>query len=69
MWDLEAGSEPRLLGAVEFQLTRTERSLRTPLVRASEPVSEELPGDLAVAAGRLLRHLATEGVAFVKTNE
>lgn len=67
VWDLEAGSGTRLVGAVEFQITGTDRSLRTYLVRASEPVSAELPGDLALAAGRLLRHLASEGLVFVNS--
>ena len=35
------------------------------MVRASEPVSAELPGDLAAAAGRLLRRLASEGLTHV----
>jgi hypothetical protein len=47
----------------------TDRALRSHLVKASEPVSAELPGDLAASAGRLLRRLAFEGVAVVKTNE
>jgi hypothetical protein len=67
-WDMESGSETRLVGAVEFEITGTDRMLRTHLVRASETVSGELPGDLAVSAGRLLRHLASEGLAFVKTS-
>jgi hypothetical protein len=68
-WDLESDGGQRLVGAVEFQIMGTDRALRSHLVRASEPVSTELPGDLAIAAGRLLRHLASEGVAFVKTND
>lgn len=54
---------------LEFQIMQTDRTLRSHLVKASEPVSAELPGDLAVATGRLLRHLVSEGVAVVKTNE
>ena len=69
VWDLESNGGQRLVGAVEFQIIGTDRTLRSHLVRASEPVSAELPGDLAVAAGRLLRHLASEGVAVVKTSE
>jgi hypothetical protein len=69
-WDLESDDGgQRLVGAVEFQIMGTDRVLRSHLVKASEPVSAELPGDLAVAAGRLLRHLASEGVAVVKTNQ
>jgi hypothetical protein len=65
IWDLDSSGEMRLVGAVEFQVTGTDREVRTKVVRASEPVSEELPGDLAAAAGRLLRRLASEGLALV----
>lgn len=68
-WDLESDGGKRLVGVVEFQIIGTDRALRSHLVRASEPVSAELPGDLAVAGARLLRQLASEGVAVVKTNE
>jgi hypothetical protein len=40
--------------------------IHTNVVRASEPVSAQLPGDLAAAAGRLLRRLASEGLQRVK---
>ena len=69
VWDLESEGGHRLVGTVDFQITRTDRVLHSHLVSASEPVSAELPGDLAAAAARLLRHLAAEGVAMVKTNE
>jgi hypothetical protein len=39
--------------------------INTKLVRASEQVSAELPGNLAAAGGRLLRHLAAEGLKGV----
>ena len=65
VWDLESGVETRLVGAVEFQVIGTDRVVRTQVVRNSEPVSTELPGDLAAAAGRLLRRLASEGLACV----
>jgi len=65
IWDLDSAGETRLVGAVEFQVTGTDREVHTKVVRASEPVSSELPGDLAAAAGRLLRHLASEGLALV----
>jgi hypothetical protein len=64
-WDLESAGGTRLVGAVEFQVTGTDRVVHTQVVRASEPVSAELPGDLAAAAGRLLRRLASEGLAGV----
>jgi ABC-type transport auxiliary lipoprotein component len=65
VWDLDSAGEPRLVGAVEFQVTGTDRVVRTKVVRTSEPVSAELPGNLAEAAGRLLRRLASEGIACV----
>jgi hypothetical protein len=61
-WDLDSAPEMRLVGAVEFQITGTDRIIHTHLVRASEPVSADLPGDLAVASGRLFRRLASEGL-------
>lgn len=68
-WDLESDGGQRLVGAVEFQIMGTDRAVRTQLVRASEPVSSDLPGNLAVAAGRLLRRLASEGVGVVNTDK
>jgi hypothetical protein len=65
LWDLESEGRTRLVGAVEFQVTGTDRVIHTHLVRNSEPVSAELPGDLPAAAGRLLRRLASEGLACV----
>ena len=65
VWDLESARDTRLVGAVEFQVTGTDRVVHTQVVRSSEPVSAELPGDLAAAAGRLLRRLASEGLAFI----
>jgi hypothetical protein len=63
VWDLESSSETRLVGAVEFQFTGTDRGVHSKVVRASEPVTGEMPGDLGIVAGRLLRHLASEGLA------
>jgi hypothetical protein len=65
VWDLESSGEMRLVGAVEIQVIGTDRAVHTQVVRSSEPVSAELPGDLAAAAGRLLRRLASEGLACV----
>ena len=62
VWDLESAGETRLVGVVEFQVTGTDRVVHTQVVRNSEPVSAELPGDLAAAAGRLLLRLASEGL-------
>ena len=64
VWDIESAGERRLVGAVEFEVTGADRVVHTHVVRISEPVSVELPGDLAAASGRLLRRLASEGLAF-----
>ena len=65
VWNLESAGGARLVGAVEFQIRGTDRVVHIQVVRASEPVSAELPGDLAAAAGRLLRRLASEGLTRV----
>jgi hypothetical protein len=65
VWHLETGGGTRLVGAVEFQMTRTDHVVQTQVVQASEAVSANLPGDLAAAAGRLLRRLALEGLMRV----
>ncbi len=67
VWDLDSAGGTRLVGAVEFQITGTDRAVHTQVVRASEPVSAELPGDLAAIAGRLLRRLASEGLTRVSS--
>jgi hypothetical protein len=60
-WHLE--SEPtRLVGVIQVQLTTVDRTIREQLIKESEPVSGELPGNLATVAGRLLQRLASEGV-------
>jgi hypothetical protein len=64
-WDLDSKGGMRLVATVEFQVTGTDRVVHTQVVRASEPISAELPGDLAAAAGRVLRRLASEGLACV----
>lgn len=68
-WNLASGSDTRLVGAVQFQVTDRNRVVHTQVVRASEPVSGELPGNLADAAGRLLRHMASEGIAGVASEK
>ena len=65
VWHLETGGGTRLVGAVEFQVTRIDHVVQTQVVQATEAVSADLPGDLAAAAGRLLRRLALEGVMRV----
>jgi hypothetical protein len=60
-----AGVGNQRIGAVEVQVTSPDHSVRTDVVRAAEPVSTPLPGDLAAAAGRLLQRLASETLARV----
>ena len=64
-WQLEGGAIPRLVGAVEIQVTTTDRAIHWEVVRAEEPIAADLPGDLAAAAGRLLGRLATECLSRV----
>ena len=63
-WNLESSGSTRLVGAVEFEVTRTDRVILTQIVRGSESVSGELPGDLATVAGRLMHRLASEGLSL-----
>jgi len=69
VWDLESQGEPRFVGVVEFQIRGIDGVLNTHVVRASEPVSMELPGDLAAVTGRLLRRFAAEGLTFVASEQ
>jgi hypothetical protein len=62
-WHLDATNGVRLVGAVEVVTTSTDRSVQAHMIRGSEPVSAELPGDLATAAGRLLQTLASQSLA------
>jgi hypothetical protein len=64
-WNLDTSGEPRLVGAIEIQIAGADRVVRTQVVKESEPVSLELPGNVAAAAGRLLHRLASEGVTRV----
>jgi len=69
VWDLESQDGPRFVGVVEFQIRGVDGVLDTHVVRASEPVSTELPGDLAAVTGRLLRRFAAEGLTFVASEQ
>jgi hypothetical protein len=62
-WHLESTSSSQLDGAVEVVVTRTDRTVSTQIIRGNEPVSGELPDDLADAAGRLLQALAAESLS------
>jgi hypothetical protein len=67
-WQVEYGPETKLVGAVEVRFTGIDHAVRTQVIRATEPVSGELPGTLAAAAGRLLRRLASDALTTVVQN-
>ena len=64
VWNLESSGGTRLVGAVEFEVTGADRVIHTQIVRGSESVTGELPGDLAAVAGRLMHRLASEGLSL-----
>ena len=64
-WQMNATPSPRLLGAVEVQVTTTDRVVHSEIIRAEEPIAADLPGDLAAAAGRLLGRLAADCLSRV----
>jgi len=66
VWDLESANEMQLVGEVQFRVITTDRKVYSKVVRASEPVKRELPGDLAVVAGRLMRRLASQGLTLLQ---
>jgi hypothetical protein len=61
-WNLESSEGMRLVGAAEFEITGTDGVIHAQTVRGSESVSGEVPGDLAAAAARLMRRLASGGL-------
>jgi hypothetical protein len=65
VWQIDAAPSPRLVGAVEIQVTTTARAVHSEIIRAEEPIAADLPGDLAAAAGRLLGRLATDCLSRV----
>jgi hypothetical protein len=64
-FQLESGGSHQLVGAVEVQVIRADRVIDTEVIRAGEPLSTELPGDLSGAAGRLLQRLASDSLSQV----
>jgi hypothetical protein len=68
-WHLESTDRVRLIGAVELVVTGSDRTVHDHVIRGSEPVSSELPGDLAAAAGRLLQRLASASLTRVIKGE
>ena len=65
VWQIQAVPSPRLVGAIEVQVTTTDRTVHSAIIRAEEPIAADLPGDLAAAAGRLLGRLATDCLSRV----
>ena len=64
-WQIEAAPSRRLVGAVEVQVATTDRVVHSEIIRAEEPITADLPGNLAVAAGRLLGRLAADCLSRV----
>lgn len=58
------GAGRHLVGVVELRITDPDHAVRPEILRAEEAVSGELPGNLAVAMGRLMRRLAADCLAF-----
>lgn len=63
VWHLESDDGTHLVGAIELTITAADHTVRTQIIRRSEPISADLPGNLAAVAGRLLQSLASESVA------
>ena len=61
-WHVESGGSSRLVGAIELRSMDADRVVHTRVVRGTEALTSGFPGDLAVAAGKLLRSLASEGL-------
>ena len=64
-WEIETAPSPRMVGALEVQVTMPDRAVHSEVIRAEEPIAADLPGDLAAAAGRLLQRLASDALACV----
>ena len=64
-WQIETAPTPRLVGALEVQVTTIDRAVHSEMIRAEEPIAVDLPGDLAAAAGRVLHRLAGDALAGV----
>jgi hypothetical protein len=64
-FQLESGGSHQLVGAVEVQVIRADREIDAEVIRAGEPLSTEMPGNLSDAAGRLLQRLASDSLARV----
>jgi len=65
-WEIETAPSPRMVGALEVEVTTSDRAVHSEMIRAEEPIAADLPGDLAAAAGRLLHRLASDALACVR---
>ena len=63
-WQIETTPSLRLVGAVEVQLTTTDRAVHSEIIRAEGPWRRPARR-LAAAAGRLLGRLATDCLSRV----
>jgi hypothetical protein len=64
-WQLAgSGTQPTLVGSLEVVLVGRDRAVRTQVIKDSEAVTAELPGNLAAASGRLMQRLAASSVAL-----
>ena len=63
VWQLESAGSTQLVGAVELTGIAASCTVRTQMIRRREPVSQELPGNLAAAAGPFLLGLGSESLA------
>jgi hypothetical protein len=61
-WHVESADSVRLVGAVELVMTSADRTVQAHVIHGSEPISSELPGNLAAAAGRLLQTLVSDSL-------
>ena len=64
-WHLDTGKESRLVGSVELDITWPDRAVYSAVFQETEPVSPDLPGNVAAASGRLMQRLAAASVARV----
>jgi len=64
-WHLESAGGTRLVGAIECTVMGSDRVVHEEVIRGNEPVSADLPGNLAAAAGRLLRRLAADSLTAI----
>ena len=69
VWDLESREGHDSSGLSSFRSREPTVWSTHKWYEPASPFQPELPGDLAAAAGRLLRHLASEGLRAVQAND